>query len=152
VQQFAVGGVVQPRYYAEGSGGAVPGGLGGSAVKLPQLQIDNNSVTKAKNAISEAFVSGAAEVAKLVGQINISESSISAINSFTNSVDKIVNNMANINIPPQIQFTGNVQVNLTGASNLTEAAESIVNSAIKKAFGSLGVANEGSLTIPQAYR
>lgn len=153
VQKFAFGGVVQPRYYANGTSGGVSGGAAVARIpKLPDLQISKSSIDTAQQAINSALSSGAARITESLQNLDLSENSISAINQFSSSVSNIINNLAKINIPPQIQFTGNVQVNLTGATGLTQAAESIVNNVIKKAFGDLGLANEGAIVIPQQYK
>jgi TP901 family phage tail tape measure protein len=150
VQKFAYGGVVQPKYYADA--GRVTANNRVSSAKPVQAEINKQSISSARTAISEALTTGATAVASVLESISLSENSISAIASFTNSVRDIINGLSGISIPSQIQFTGNVQVNLTGATGLTQAAESIVDSAIKKAFGDLGLANEGSIVIPQRYK
>ena len=150
VQKFAYGGVVQPKYYADA--GPVTGSNRAGSIKPAQAEINKQSISAARTAISEALSTGATAVASVLESISLSENSISAIASFTNSVRDIINGLSGISIPSQIQFTGNVQVNLTGATGLTQAAESIVDSAIKKAFGDLGLANEGSIVIPQRYK
>lgn len=151
IQRFATGGIVQPKYYQDA--GMVSGG--NAVMKPAPITIDKKSINDAKTAISKAISEGSNTLASVLSEANIfenSESFVNAISSFTRSVNNIVSNLSNINLPEQIQFTGNVQVNLTGANNLTEAAESIVNNAIKRAFGDLGVANEGSIVIPQQFR
>jgi len=151
IQRFATGGIVQPKYYQDA--GMVSGG--NAVMKPVPLKIEQKSINDAKTAISSAITEGAKTLSGVLSGVNIlenSESFVNAISSFTRSVNNIVSNLASINLPEQIQFTGNVQVNLTGANNLTEAAESIVNNAIRKAFGDLGVANEGSIVIPQQFK
>jgi hypothetical protein len=51
--------------------------------------------------------------------------------------------MSQISIPPEVKFSMQpVQVNITGAQGLTEAAESLVNGAIQKAFDSFLSVND----------
>jgi hypothetical protein len=87
---------------------------------------------KLEKDINTAMSSGAK---LLAGAIKFSSADLSALSAFSTSLKSVLSQMSQISIPPEVKFSMQpVQVNITGAQGLTEAAESIVNGAIKKAF------------------
>ena len=127
--RYQTGGIVQPQYHdigsmVSGASKAISGIAGTLGVKV--------DIGKLEKDINTAMSNGAK---LLSGAIKFANSDLSALSAFTNSLKSVISQISQINIPPEIKFSMQpVQVNITGAKGLTDAAESIVNGAIAKAF------------------
>jgi len=135
--RYQTGGIVQPQYHSIGemvSGAAkAVGGIAGTlGIKLDTGKLEKD--------INTAMSSGAK---LLAGAIKFSSSDLTALSAFSTSLKSVLSQMSQISIPPEVKFSMQpVQVNITGAQGLTEAAESLVNGAIQKAFDSFLSVND----------
>jgi hypothetical protein len=131
--RYQTGGMVMPKYYSEGdltsgiakAAGAVAGMVG---IKLDTKKIESD--------LTSVFNTGAQQLkTQLQNVFGLKPEDLSALQSFGTNLTSIVSQLTQVNIPPEIRFSMQpVQVNITGAQGLTEAAQSLVDGAIKKAF------------------
>jgi hypothetical protein len=127
--RYQTGGIVQPQYHDIGSMVSGASKAVGSMAGAVGIKIDTG---KLETEINKALSDGAK---MLSGVLQLSGQDRSALSSFGDNFRALLSQMSQINIPPEIRFSMQpVQVNITGAQGLTEAAEGIVNGAIKKAF------------------
>jgi hypothetical protein len=126
--RYQTGGIVQPQYHDIGSmvSGASKaiGGVAAVGIKL--------DTSKLGTEINKVLSDGAK---MLSGVLQLSGQDRSALSSFGDNFRALLSQMSQINIPPEIRFSMQpVQVNITGAQGLTEAAERLIDGAIKRAF------------------
>jgi hypothetical protein len=127
--RYQTGGIVQPQYHDIGnmvSGaskavGAIAGAIG--------IKLDTGKLETEMNKI----LSDGAKL--LAGALQLSGQDRNALTTFGDNFRSLLSQMSQINIPPEIRFSMQpVQVNITGAQGLTDAAQSLIDGAIKKAF------------------
>jgi len=127
--RYQTGGIVQPQYHDIGnmvSGaskavGAMAGAIG--------IKLDTGKLETEMNKI----LSDGAKL--LAGALQLSGQDRNALTTFGDNFKSLLSQMSQINIPPEIRFSMQpVQVNITGAQGLTDAAQSLIDGAIKKAF------------------
>ena len=127
--RYQTGGIVQPQYHdignmVSGASKAVGAIAGAVGIKLDTGKLEQE--------INKVLSDGAK---LLSGALQLSGQDRNALSTFGDNFRSLLSQMSQINIPPEIRFSMQpVQVNITGAQGLTDAAEGIVNGAIKKAF------------------
>ena len=138
------GGVILPKYYDVGSSGVVAGG--GTASGMPKVALD---ASKAGQQITDALTTGTNALTQILRTFGFDSNQLNAISGFINGLKTVTDALANVNITPTVKFEmAPVQVNITGASNLTQAAESIVNGAIQKWFTDFLDKNQQANMVP----
>jgi hypothetical protein len=123
------GGVVIPHY--RDMGGILSGAskVAGAVAGAVGIKLDTKNLEQELNKV---FNNGAKQLAGLFG---LSSEDKATLTTFGNNLSSLFSQISQINLPPEIRFSMQpVQVNITGAQGLTDAAESLVNGAIKKAF------------------
>ena len=135
--RYQNGGIIQPQYHADGDVSSRMSKAAGAVAGVVGIKLDTGKI---EEQINSAMSNGAK---LLAGAIGFSSSDLSALTAFGTSLQTFLSQMSQINIPPEIKFSmAPVQVNITGAQGLTDAAQGLVDGAIKKAFdGFLSVNN-----------
>ena len=127
--RYQTGGIVQPQYHdigdmVSGASKAIGGMAGAVGIKL--------DTSKLETEINKALSDGAK---MLSGVLQLSGQDRNALSSFGDNFKSLLSQMSQINIPPEIRFSmAPVSVNITGAQGLTDAAQGLIDGAIKKAF------------------
>ena len=145
VSYFNRGGIVIPKYFSEA--GAVNAGANRS-VSISPIKIN---ASEAARQIQDSFNSAVDVFSQTLQNFGIDPESLNILNSFSSVMRNLVNNLSQINITPEVKFTGRIAVDITGAAGLSDAAESLVNDAIKNALQGLKAANNGSIELPSEY-
>lgn len=128
-QKYNLGGIVQPTRYADGNLVSSATKMLSGAASMIGVKLDSGKLTEDLN---KAF---AVASKTLTGVLGLSSEDKQALNSFGENFKSVFNQLSQINLPPEIRFSMQpVQVNITGAQGLSEAAERLVNGAIKRAF------------------
>ena len=125
--RYQTGGIVQPQYHdigdmVSGASKAIGGMAGAVGIKL--------DTSKLETEINKALSDGAK---MLSGVLQLSGQDRNALSSFGDNFKSLLSQMSQINIPPEIRFSmAPVSVNITGAQGLTDAAQGLIDGAIKK--------------------
>jgi TP901 family phage tail tape measure protein len=144
VNYLQSGGIILPKYYANPTG-VVTGG--NTVVGGGKLAVDASS---AGRVLEQALTTGTRALQQVVQNFGINTESMTAINNFVNGVKAVTQALANINITPEVKFTGSVDVRVQGVEGLTGPMRDLVNSAINNAMSRLQSANtEAKLEVPQ---
>jgi hypothetical protein len=115
--------------------------VGGGSIK-----VDGSSAARG---LESALTVGTNALKQVLQGFGISTESITAINSFVTGLQKVSEVLANINITPEVKFTGSVDVNVRGAEGLNGPMRDLVNKAINTAMKKLETVNGGStLRVP----
>ena len=108
---------------------------------IPEAEI----LTKTKISNKEDMIFAANELLNTTLQsFGLPQEALQALQSFSQSLNNLVQGLSSIDITPQVQFTGAVDVNVKGVEGMTAAAKDIVNSAIHNALNRLKEANSGA--------
>jgi len=131
--RYQTGGVVSPNYYEAGALASGAAKTVGAIAGMVGIKLDTK---KLETDITSAFDSGSQQLkSQLQGIFGLKSEDRNALISFGTSMVRLVSQLAQVSIPPEIKFSMQpVQVNITGAQGLTEAAQSLIDGAIKKAF------------------
>jgi hypothetical protein len=143
VNYLQSGGIILPQYHAKDPVvGPTNSVVGGGSIK-----VDGSSAARG---LESALTVGTNALKQVLQGFGISPASITAINNFVTGLQKVSEVLANINITPEVKFTGSVDVNVRGAEGLTGPMRDLVNSAINNAMTRLQSSNNGStLQVPQ---
>ena len=143
VNYLQSGGIILPQYHRDGAvSGSTNSVVGGGSIK-----VDGSSAARG---LESALTVGTNALKQVLQGFGISPASITAINNFVTGLQKVSEVLANINITPEVKFTGSVDVNVKGAEGLTGPMRDLVNSAINNAMTRLQSSNNGStLQVPQ---
>ena len=143
VNYLQSGGIILPQYHADGAvASSTNSVVGGGSIK-----VDGSSAARG---LESALTVGTNALKQVLQGFGISPESITAINSFVTGLQKVSEVLANINITPEVKFTGSVDVNVRGAEGLTGPMRDLVNGAINNAMTRLQSANSGAkLEVPQ---
>lgn len=135
--RYQTGGIVQPQYHDIGNMVSGASKAVGSIAGAIGIKLDTG---KLETEINKVLSDGAK---LLSGALQLSGQDRNALSTFGDNFRSLLSQMSQINIPPEIRFSMQpVQVNITGAQGLTDAAQSLVNGAIKKAFASFLSVND----------
>lgn len=135
--RYQNGGVVIPQYHDIGSMVSGASKAVGSIAGAIGIKLDTGRL---ETEINKVLSDGAK---LLSGALQLSGQDRNALSTFGDNLRSVLSQMSQINIPPEIRFSMQpVQVNITGAQGLTDAAQSLVNGAIKKAFASFLSVND----------
>ena len=127
VQYAQNGGIISSQYLSNG------GSPTNNISSIPSsIRIDSSGV---ESSIISAFQTATNSLQNVAKSFGLDNNQLNAISGFANSLRTVADALANINITPVVKFEmAPVQVNITGANGLTQAAESIVNNAINNWF------------------
>jgi len=144
VNYLQSGGIILPQYHAKDPVvGPTNNVVGGGSIK-----VDGSSAARG---LESALTVGTNALKQVLQGFGISPASITAINNFVTGLQKVSEVLANINITPEVKFTGTVDVNVRGTEGLTGPMRDLVNSAIQNAMSGLQIANNGAnLQVPGA--
>ena len=131
--RYQTGGMVVPKYYKDGDLASGMARAAGSIAGMVGIKLDTKKI---ESDLTSVFDTGAKQLkTQLLGIFGLKPEDRSVLASFGSNLASIVSQLAQVNIPPEIRFSMQpVQVNITGAQGLTDAAQSLVDGAIKKAF------------------
>lgn len=131
--RYQTGGVVAPKYYKDGALASGMAQTAGAIAGMIGIKLDTKTL---ESDLKSAFSTGAQQLkTQLQNIFGLQAEDRSILASFGTNLTNLVSQLAQVNIPPEIRFSMQpVQVNITGAQGLTDAAQSLVDGAIKKAF------------------
>ena len=131
------GGMVLPKYFERGGLNAG----GGGTMSMGTIPVET---TELKSAIDTSFSAANELLNTTLQSFGLPQEALQALQSFSQSLNNLVQGLSSIDITPQVQFTGAVDVNVKGVEGMTAAAKDIVNSAIHNALNRLKEANSGA--------
>jgi len=131
--RYQTGGVVAPKYYKDGALASSMAQTAGAIAGMIGIKLDTKTL---ESDLKSAFNTGAQQLkTQLQNIFGLQAEDRSILASFGTNLTNLVSQLAQVNIPPEIRFSMQpVQVNITGAQGLTDAAQSLIDGAIKKAF------------------
>ena len=145
-QYVSRGSYIKPKYYADGgnvTGNSVAAGvlasIGLNTASIAALESFNKSASLLSETLKNLNI----------GNINLSQESIEAINTFSNKFDGFVQSLLKVSIPPVITLTAkhDVNVNINGISvlkNIEGMVQQTVIAEVDKALNEMSRKNEGS--------
>ena len=114
---------------------------GGGTMSMGTIPVET---TELKSAIDTSFSAANELLNTTLQSFGLPQEALQALQSFSQSLNNLVQGLSSIDITPQVQFTGAVDVNVKGVEGMTAAAKDIVNSAIHNALNRLKEANSGA--------
>ena len=134
VDYFNKGGIITPKYYADGVAGVTAANIsGGASVQLDVGQAGQQLIST----INTGFSNAAQTLQNTLQTFGFDTNQLTAINGFINGLKSVTDALSSINITPEVKFTGQVDVNVNGVQGMTSSMQVVVDEAIKKALTGL---------------
>jgi len=149
VDYFKQGGIIRPKYYAGGAIATVtPAGSSG----MPTVKLDaQNASQTLMNGITQGISTAAQTLQNTLQTFGFDSNQLSAINGFVNTLNSVTQALSNIDITPEVKFTGTVDVNVRGVESMSSSMQGVVNQAIKQAMTTLKNDNNSLDINPDKY-
>jgi hypothetical protein len=147
VDYFKQGGIIRPKYYADG---ATVTSAGSSGMPTVKLDAQNASQTL-MNGITQGISTAAQTLQNTLQTFGFDSNQLSAINGFVNTLNSVTQALSNIDITPEVKFTGTVDVNVRGVEGMSSSMQGVVNQAIKQAMTTLKNDNNSLDINPDKY-